>query len=190
VAVLDSTNHRRPAGSCSVATNEVRTSTNIQESRSTASHQDSKTDKYPKRRLQSVNIMQKESNRALVRRYLEAYNTGSIDTVLEFVHQDHIHHPGNGKPLDFDARRHDDQVFFSAFSKVETIVEDQIAEGNKVASRITMHCSHTGTYHGIPSTGKHVVITFIDIASVKEEKIFEEWVEFDTMSILQQINPK
>jgi predicted ester cyclase len=39
-------------------------------------------------------------------------------------------------------------VFFSAFSDIQAIVEDQIAEGDKVANRITMHCTQSGEYSG------------------------------------------
>jgi predicted ester cyclase len=129
-----------------------------------------------------------ELNKTVVRRYFEAYDTGDIDAVMEFIHPNHIHHPGGEEPLDFDARKRDDQVFFSAFSSIKTIVEDQIAEGDKVASRITMHCTHTGEFHGVPATGKRIVITFIDISLIKDGKILEEWVEFDTMNILEQIS--
>jgi predicted ester cyclase len=131
--------------------------------------------------------MLSELSKATVRRYFEAYDTGNIEAVMEFVDPSHVHHPGGGESLDFEARKRDDQVFFSAFSNVQTIVEDQISEGDKVASRVTMHCTHSGEYHGVPATGKRVTITFIDIALVKAGKIKEEWVEFDTMNILRQI---
>jgi len=129
-----------------------------------------------------------ELNKMVVRRYLEAYDTGNINAVMEFVDSNHIHHPGGGESLNFDARKRDDLVFFSAFSNIKTIVEDQIAEGDKVASRITMYCTHTGEYQGIPATGKRIAITFIDISVVKAGKIVEEWVGFDMMNILKQIS--
>jgi predicted ester cyclase len=132
--------------------------------------------------------MLSELNKTVVRRYFEAYDTGDINAVMQFIDPNHVHHPGRGESLNFDARRLDDLVFFSAFSNIKTILEDQIAEGDKVASRVTMHCTHTGEYQGIPATGKRIAITFIDIALVKAGKIVEEWVEFDMMNILQQIS--
>jgi steroid delta-isomerase-like uncharacterized protein len=129
-----------------------------------------------------------ETNKEIVRRYFEAYDTGDVDAVMQFIDPNHVHHPGGEESLNFDARKRDDQVFFSAFSNIKTIIEDQIAEGDKVASRITMHCTHTGDYQGFPATGKRIAITFIDIALVKAGKILEEWVEFDMASILRQIN--
>jgi predicted ester cyclase len=90
--------------------------------------------------------------------------------------------------MNFDERRCDELVFFSAFSDIQAVVEDQIAEGDKVVSRIAMHCTHTGTYQGISATGKRITITCIDIALFKAGKIVEEWVEFDMMNILRQIS--
>jgi steroid delta-isomerase-like uncharacterized protein len=130
-----------------------------------------------------------EVNKAVARRYFEAYGTGDIDAVMQFVDRNYVLHPGGGeKTMNFDERRRDELVFFSAFSDIQAVVEDQIAEGDKVVSRITMHCTHTGTYQGIPATGKQITITYTDIALFKARKIVEEWVEFDMMSILRQIS--
>ncbi len=132
--------------------------------------------------------MSSESNKETVRRYFEAYDGGNLDAVMAFVSQRHTHHPGRGGALDREARRRDDAAFFSAFSDVSTTVEDQIAEGAKVATRVTMRCRHTGAYHGVPATGRPVTITFIDISTLKEGKIEEEWVEDDSADVIRQIS--
>jgi predicted ester cyclase len=130
-----------------------------------------------------------ELNKTLARRYFEAYRTGNIDAVLQFIGPHYVLHPGGGgEPMDLDARRCDEIVFFAAFSNIEAVVEDQIAEDDKVANRITMYCTHTAEYQGIPPTGRRIAITYIDITLIKAGKIIEEWVEYDLMSILKQIN--
>jgi predicted ester cyclase len=132
--------------------------------------------------------MSLEFNKTAARHYFDAYDTDCIDAVMEFINPDYVLHPGGGgEPMNFDERKRDEMVFFSAFSDIEAIVDDQIAEGDKVANRITMHCTHTGEYHGIPATGKRITITYIDITLIRAGKIVEEWVEFDTMNILRQI---
>jgi predicted ester cyclase len=133
----------------------------------------------------------KEENKALIQRYFNAYQTGDMNAVLRFVGANHVYHPpGGGDPMDLAARRSDEAVFFKAFSKISTIIEDQIAEGDKVATRVTMEADHTGEYQKIPPTGRRTRITFIDIARVASGSIVEEWSEFDMMSILQQLRPK
>jgi steroid delta-isomerase-like uncharacterized protein len=129
-----------------------------------------------------------EPNKTLARRYFEAYSTGDIDAVMEFVAPHYALHPGGGgEPMNSRQRKRDEMVFFRAFSNIQAIVEDQVAEGDKVVSRTTMYCTHTGEYHGIPATGKRIAIPYIDIMLIKAGKIVEEWVEYDTMNILQQL---
>jgi predicted ester cyclase len=129
-----------------------------------------------------------ETNKRITRRYFNAYERGDIEAVMKFLDPHHVLHPGaGGEPQNLDARKRDEMVFFAAFSNIDVIVEDQIAEGNKVVSRITMNCTHTGEYQDIPATGKQVKIPYIDIVRIKAGKILEEWVEFDMMKILQQI---
>jgi predicted ester cyclase len=134
---------------------------------------------------------EREQNKALIQRYFSAYDTGDMNAVLRFVDANHVYHPpGGGEPLDFTARKGDESVFFKAFSRIHTIIEDQIAEGNKVVSRVTMEADHTGEYQKIPPTGRRTRITFIDIARVVSGRIVEDWSEFDMMSILRQLRPK
>lgn len=132
--------------------------------------------------------MPSETPKAMVRRYFEAYNTQRPDAVLAFVHRDHIYHPpGVAAPVDRRGRQDDEAPFFAAFSDLEAVVQDQIAEGDRVATRVTMRCTHTGTYGGIAPTRRRITIPFIDIATVRDEKILEEWAEFDMRGLLAQL---
>lgn len=95
-------------------------------------------------RWQRVHTMLSELNSKISRRYFKAYETGDIDTVMEFIDPDYALHPGaSGEPMNSEQRKRDELIFFSAFSNIQTIVEDQIAEGDTVANHITMHCTHT-----------------------------------------------
>ena len=117
--------------------------------------------------------MSSELNKAVARSYFEAYSTGDIDAVMRFIGSDYVLHPGgSGESMNSDERRRDEMVFFRAFSRIEAVVEDQIAENDKVANRITMYCTHAGTYQGVPATGKRIAITYIDITLFKAGKIY------------------
>ncbi len=135
--------------------------------------------------------MTAETSKSVVRRYFEAYNTQRPDAVMAFVHPDHIYHPpGVSEPMDRRGRQADEAPFFAAFKDIESVVEDQIAEGDRVATRVTMRCTHAGTYGGVPATGRRVTIPFLDISVVLDGKIFEEWDEFDTRGVLRQLTEK
>lgn len=135
--------------------------------------------------------MSTELIKQIARDYFKAYGTGDIEAVMKFVGSNYTLHPGGlGETMNSGERKRDEIVFFSAFSNIDAIVEDQIAEGEKVACRITMRCTHSGKYHGVAATGKTVVIPYIDILQFKAGKIVEEWVEFDIASIAKQISPQ
>ena len=132
--------------------------------------------------------MVSEPAKTVVRRHFEAYNAQRPEAVLAFVHPDYVYHPpGGGEPMDRRGRQADEAPFFAAFTEIESVVEDQIAEGERVATRVTMYCTHTGPYGGIPPTGRRIAIPLIDISTVRDGMILEEWAEFDMRGILRQL---
>ena len=58
---------------------------------------------------------------------------------------------------------------------------------DKVATHITFHGTHTGTFQGIQPTGKQVTIFGINSARVADGQIVEQWTEFDALGMLQQL---
>jgi predicted ester cyclase len=129
-----------------------------------------------------------DNGKKLIRAYIKSYETGDLNNVARFLHPSHAYYPpGGGMPTGLKERMEDERFFFSAFSYIKTNVEDQVAEGDKVASHISMHCTHTGDYQGIPPTNKRIAITYTSIAHLMDGKIFKEWAEFDLMSILDQL---
>ncbi len=114
-------------------------------------------------------------NKAVVRAYFRAYETGDIEAVMAFVHPGHRFHPeGGGRALGYRGRRREDAAFFRNFSAVRVAIEDQVAEGDRVATRVTM----TAVPKGSPAR-RHVRIPFLDLARVRKGKIVEEWTEYD-----------
>ncbi len=78
-------------------------------------------------------------------------------------------------------------MFRTAFPDLQITIEDQIAEGDKVASRYTSRGTHQGELMGIPATGKRVEVTGTIISRFAEGKIVEEWNNFDVMGMMQQL---
>jgi steroid delta-isomerase-like uncharacterized protein len=125
----------------------------------------------------------------VVSRYLRAYTTGRPDSILELLASDYVYHgPAGMPPLDYGKRGAVSKSFLSSFSNVEVEIADQIAEGDRVATRVVMRANHAGTYLGIPPTHRTVVMPFLDIALVHGDLIVEEWAEFDMAAILRQIS--
>jgi predicted ester cyclase len=68
-------------------------------------------------------------------------------------------------------------------------IEDVIAEGDKVAVRLTSSATHSGTFMGKPATGKRYTIQEIHIFRFREGQVTEHWHEFDKLSLMQQLEP-
>lgn len=66
--------------------------------------------------------------------------------------------------------------YFNTSLEIKTTVEDMIAQGDKVATRWTMHVTHKDTAHDIPSAGNKEIIKGITIRRIARGKISEEWL--------------
>lgn len=75
----------------------------------------------------------------------------------------------------------------NAFPDFCVSIEDQIAEGNNVATRVTFRGTHQGEYMGIPATGKQVAYTGIAIDRIISGKVVEMWHESDDLGMLRQL---
>jgi predicted ester cyclase len=67
------------------------------------------------------------------------------------------------------------------------VIEDQIAEGDRVVTRLTSYGKHEGDLPGAPKTGNDMKMTSITIHRIANGKLVEKWSEKDVMGFLQQI---
>ena len=129
-----------------------------------------------------------EENKEIVRRYQEIYNRNDLDALSEVVSEG-LFTPRimPGIPTGIEGAKAAHQIMLTGFPDYQTIIDDLFAEGDKVAARITMSGTNTGSFMGIPPTGRHVSFTGIYIARLAHGKIVEHWGEEDGVSLLQQL---
>lgn len=130
-----------------------------------------------------------EENKALVLRFLQqVWNERNLAIIDEALAADYVHH---ASPIDAppgrDAYRQVAGRFLDAFPDLHTTVNQVVAEGDKVVVQMTDRGTHHGEFMGIPPTGKSVAVTGTAIYRVAEGKIAEEWVNYDSLSMLQQL---
>jgi len=97
-----------------------------------------------------------------------------------------------GQLLDGDARDHFKEslttlLILAAFPDARVNVERIIEEGSRVTVVSTMAGTHTGTFLGVPGTGKGVLVRRIDVFSVVGGKIVDVLHSFDLVSLMQQV---
>ena len=132
--------------------------------------------------------MSAEHNKALVRRYFEAVDATSDENMLdEFLSADFVDHsPNPGCTPDLEGMKAAYRMFVGG-SPGTHIVEDIVAEGDKVVVRVSARGTHSGELFGIPASGREFTVTGIAILRVENGRIVEHWSEVDMLGALVQI---
>lgn len=132
-----------------------------------------------------------EENKALVRRWFEeVWNRGRAEAIDEMFAEDAVAHglAGDAAPLRGPAAfRPFHRSFRDAFPDIEVVVEDVIAEGDKLAARCSVRGRHQGDTLGFLATQRPVEFTGITFLRVRDGKIVEAWNNFDFMAMFQQL---
>jgi steroid delta-isomerase-like uncharacterized protein len=129
-----------------------------------------------------------DDNKAIVRRFVdEIFVGGRHETVDELVGDDFVGHtwPSTGHPK-ADLKAAIDRVA-GGLADPEFTIEDMIAEGDRVAVRLTTAATHVGTFMGMPGTGKRYSIEEIHIFRLRSGKVVEHWHQFDQMGMMRQL---
>ena len=66
-------------------------------------------------------------------------------------------------------------------------IEDLIADGDRVAARLTAVGTHLGEFRGVPPSGQRITMEVFDIVRVKDAKIAERWTMFDRGGLLLRL---
>ena len=77
--------------------------------------------------------------------------------------------------------------YVTGFSERQFIVKEMFADGDKLVKHWQFKGKHTGTFFGIPATGKTVDVSGCTIAKMKDGKIAEEQDFMDNMVFMQQL---
>lgn len=127
-----------------------------------------------------------DQNKALVRRWFEELDRqqGPAEDLCTPSYTGH--HPGT-PPMNLAAHRQFSSAFFAAFPDLTHTVEDMVAEGDKVAGRVSNRGTHQGELMGIAPTGKQIDVSAIVLVRIEGGKVAEFWGVFDQMGIMQQI---
>jgi serine phosphatase RsbU (regulator of sigma subunit) len=128
-------------------------------------------------------------NKAIFRRYVEeVQNQGNLEIADEIFGR-YISHQADGETLERgpeDVKRFNEE-YRSAFPDLRISIDDQIAEGDKVVSRVTFRGTHQRQFRDMAPTGKQVELKALTIFRFSEEgKVVETWDSFDQLRLLRQ----
>ncbi len=121
--------------------------------------------------------MSAEQNMALVRRFMEARAKADLNAIEEMLAPDFISHGSRpGQQPDREGYKRRVAEFVTAFSDVSFVIEDQVAQGDKVVSRMSGQGTHDRReLMGTAPTGREIASMAIFIHRISGGKIAEEW---------------
>ena len=128
-----------------------------------------------------------EANKSLIRKYVETWNRGDLEGLCQYWSSD-MRHYTRASAHDYDAVKGIVGSFMNAFPDLQFQIDDIVAEGDRVVTRMTARATNTGSYMGLPPTGKQINCTVMGIARVNPDgKIVEHWGVTDELTMMSQI---
>jgi len=130
-----------------------------------------------------------EANKALVRRFIQAYNDRELDIFEELVAEDYVDHifDQTGR----DALKSLFTMAFDGFPDWYEAIEDIIAEDDRVWVRVRATGTHTGDWDllgaKLPATGKSVVLNMVFIWRIADGQLAEGWEVDDNLGFLKEL---
>jgi steroid delta-isomerase-like uncharacterized protein len=146
--------------------------------------------RYRRSNGMSERSLSMEANKKASKRIFEdVFTQGRFEVVDELVHDDALgHDPALPEPTRGpEGLKESARGYRAAFPDLHVSIDQQVAEGDLVATRWTARGTHKGELFGIAPTGKESIVTGMTIDRFKNGKIAESYTNWDTLGMLQQI---
>jgi len=133
--------------------------------------------------------MAAEQNKAVISTFVEeVINQGQLERVDDLVAVDFVE--VDALPGQHQGREGLKQVintFRTAFPDINWVIDEMVAEGEKVFSRFTWHGTHRGEFLGVPATGKQITVKGMVVDRVVAGKMAESQILMDGLSMMRQL---
>ncbi len=124
------------------------------------------------------------ANKEIVAAFIEqVWNTGNTSAADQFLSDNYVDH---SLPSALPANAEGIIRWIAATGKSfqhRTVIEDIVAEGDKVMARVTMHLKHIGTWREIEPTDIELTTEGYRQFQIKEGKILAHWALIDGNTI-------
>jgi len=127
--------------------------------------------------------------REIVRLVLEEPWKGNWDVIESFVSPDYLgHDPAEDEPVRGPAGvRARIERYLTAFPDGGLSVDDQLADGDRVATRWTARGIQTGEIAGVAATGREITVSGVTVSRLEGDLVVEDWTSWDTLGMLVQL---
>jgi steroid delta-isomerase-like uncharacterized protein len=126
-------------------------------------------------------------NKAIVRRVIDSIATGNVDEAARSIAPDYVWHGPGVEVRGLDGWKQVVTSYLTAFPDLSFTIEDQIAEGDKVATRYTAHGTHRGELAGVAASGRVVAVPCLAVDRIVDGKVVETFEVFDQLGMFAAI---
>ena len=128
-----------------------------------------------------------ESAKAVVSAYYEAVYSGrDAGAAREFL-SPAFTSAGPGGSMTLEQHVGALAATLAAIPDLVLTIDEQVADGEAVATRWTVRGTHAGPLFGIPATGRSLTATAIHLHHVRDGRIADQWEQFDALGVLRQL---
>lgn len=132
--------------------------------------------------------MSADDAKALISEYIERlWNNADLDALSDLCGPSFTYRLGSQPPRDKSAMGPFIQAIHAAFPDWRAEIQAVVAESDAVAVRWKGRVTHRGAFHGLPPTGKQISVCGINLYSIRDGRIEQEWEQMDSLGMLQQL---
>ena len=129
-----------------------------------------------------------EQNKAIAEQIVDRIFVHQEDAAIdELVAEDFTPRTFGPMPRGREGLREGMKRAGAGVSEAAFTIHDLIAEGDRVAARLTSTARHTGPFMGIEPTGRRYSIDEMHIFRIRDGQLVEHWHAFDKASLLSQL---
>ncbi len=132
--------------------------------------------------------MKTVEHKQTVHRLVDSINRRNPNIVNELFDRNYVYHGiGEESQLSRDGFLNFLNEVFQAFPDFNLHVDELVAEGDRIAYRMTISGTHRGEFRGMAATGKKFTTSTIGVMRFENGKIAEEWEIYDAMGMMAQL---
>ena len=132
------------------------------------------------------------ANKKLLDRYVERYNAGDLDGVMDLYAEDAVQIMPDGTFEGWNSVRERLAQELDGFTDLNHTVRSFVEQGDSFADEWTFVGTHTGPFRlpdgtALPPTGKRVEIRGMELVRVRDGKVILNTLYYDTMAVAVQL---
>jgi len=135
-----------------------------------------------------MNTITEENKKVVLRFNKEFLEAGNTEVLKEIVAEGFTNHTAAANfPKDVTGLVNFVAAMHKGLPDMHIEIHDQVAEGDLVATRKTIHGTHLGQLMGKAATGKTVIINVMDFVRLKDGKYIDHWGRNDIMQVVHSL---